>query len=100
MSGEYQSGFTATAQRIENQLEQLTEAVKTLILVEERQSVQAVQIEEMREQMRAAEAQQLELRLQIERWQSRGMAVVAVIAVLWTIVNSPILATIVNGVKQ
>lgn len=102
MSNDYgggMSGFSATAQRIESQLEQLTEAVKTLILVEERQSVQAVQIEETREAVKKAESELLEMKLQMERWQSRGMAVVTIIAVLWTVLNSPIAGKIL-GVPQ
>jgi predicted anti-sigma-YlaC factor YlaD len=69
--------------RLERKMDQLTDAVSKLILIEERQMTQAHRISDVEARQEEADKAQRATDAKVERWINRGVGMWAVVVVLF-----------------
>lgn len=78
----------ADIDRIESQIEKLTEAVHRLIVVEERQSTMGQRLNALEREVAAVSKHATNLESSLARWINRGIGAWAVAALVFAIVNA------------
>lgn len=72
-------------QRIEGKVDKLTEAVMTLVRVEERQHTHGVRLGLLEERMSTAESNIRTTDGKVDRWINRGIGVWGLAVMIWTL---------------
>lgn len=71
--------------RLESKVDRLTEAITTLVRLEERQATQGQRLGNLEERVTAAEATLLSVDRKLEQWVNRGIGLWSFAVVAWTL---------------
>lgn len=73
--------------RIERKVDKLMEAMEQLIRVEERQSAQGLQVDDLKRAVATLQAAHSDLDRKVEKWVNRGVGVWAVAITIWGLIQ-------------
>lgn len=74
--------------RLEGTVNKIAEAVSRLVLLEERQSVQRLDFERLREEMDVERAERLTVQQKLDKWVNRGVGAWGVVVAAFTVLTA------------